>query len=292
MMTTYYQSFDFTYVSKIVANYSSLTIQNHARIEHYVIRSHNQYLFQGRPMRTYITLVVLFLISFQTNAEEMWRGLTVEPEHRCSSYDKSEQYPYPQSVEDEVVANMGGVVYGPYTSRYFDNDRQTDIEHIVAASEGHDSGLCDASVSKRIQFATDQLNLTLASPEVHRCGEGGKCGFDAAEWMPQRNKCWFANRVLEIKTKYDLSVDEAEAAALEAVLSSCESVDMVVFPAKAIASVGDEHQNLDALKQYDTNKNGRITCSEARAHGIAPVRSGHPAYEHVRDKDGDGVVCE
>jgi len=72
-------------------------------------------------------------------------------------------------------------VYGPYTGRYFDNDRERDIEYIVAASEGHDSGLCDDSVDKRIQFATDQLNLTLASPEVNRCGDSGKCGLDAAE---------------------------------------------------------------------------------------------------------------
>lgn len=158
--------------------------------------------------------------------------------------------------------------------------------------EGHDSGLCNASVNKRIQFATDQLNLTLASPEVNRCGGGGKCGLDAAEWMPERNKCWFANRVLRIKTKYDLSVDQAEAQALEAILSSCESVNLIFYPASNFNLDEKELQNLDALELYDSNKNGRITCSEARAHGIAPVSSSHPAYEHMSDGDGDGVVCE
>ena len=48
----------------------------------------------------------------------------------------------------------------------------------------------------------------------------------------------------------------------------------------------------DALQRWDTNGNGRITCREARAHGIAPVRRGHPAYPFMRDGDGDGVVCE
>ena len=47
-----------------------------------------------------------------------------------------------------------------------------------------------------------------------------------------------------------------------------------------------------ALRQYDENGNGRITCAEARRHGIAPVRRGHPAYPYMRDADGDGVVCE
>ena len=41
---------------------------------------------------------------------------------------------------------------------------------------------------------------------------------------------------------------------------------------------------------YDDNGNGRITCAEARAHGIAPVHREHPAYEYMRDADGDGVV--
>ena len=48
----------------------------------------------------------------------------------------------------------------------------------------------------------------------------------------------------------------------------------------------------DALAMYDDNGNGRITCAEARAHGIAPVRSDHPAYPYMNDADGDGVVCE
>ncbi len=48
----------------------------------------------------------------------------------------------------------------------------------------------------------------------------------------------------------------------------------------------------DPLGCYDTNRNGRITCAEAREHGIAPVPRGHPAYQHMRDGDNDGVVCE
>ena len=48
----------------------------------------------------------------------------------------------------------------------------------------------------------------------------------------------------------------------------------------------------DALARYDDNRNGRITCKEARRHGIAPVLRSHPAYRYMRDGDGDGVVCE
>ena len=48
----------------------------------------------------------------------------------------------------------------------------------------------------------------------------------------------------------------------------------------------------DALRRWDHNGNGRITCAEARRHGIAPVPRGHPAYGFMFDRDGDGVVCE
>ena len=47
----------------------------------------------------------------------------------------------------------------------------------------------------------------------------------------------------------------------------------------------------DALARYDDD-NGRISCAEARAHGIAPVERGHAVCGFMRDADGDGVVCE
>ena len=73
----------------------------------------------------------------------MWRGLAVAPEDRCSEYASSD-YSYSPSVEPRIVDIQGGI-YGPYTGTWFDSIRETDIEHIVARSEAHDSGLCAAS---------------------------------------------------------------------------------------------------------------------------------------------------
>ena len=47
--------------------------------------------------------------------------------------------PLPQSVELDIVRALGAV-YGPYTGTCFASTRETDIEHVVAASEAHDSG--------------------------------------------------------------------------------------------------------------------------------------------------------
>ena len=74
----------------------------------------------------------------------------------------------PQSVEPRIVAAMGGIIYGPYTGTLFASTDETDIEHIVARSEAHDSGLCMADAATRKAFASDLLNLTLASETVNR----------------------------------------------------------------------------------------------------------------------------
>ena len=212
------------------------------------------------------------------------------PEDRCSPYDSGD-YSYRQSVENRIVEDMNGLIYGPYTGSHFEDTRQTDIEHIVARSEAHDSGLCAADAETKKRFASDFLNLTLASPEVNRQQKSGK---DAAEWLPDLNQCWFADRVVQVRQEYELTIDETEAAALETVLSGCSSVDMVISDTSPSPSTATPYPTpvADALAMYDDNGNGRITCAEARAHGIAPVRSDHPAYPYMNDGDGDGVVCE
>ena len=242
-------------------------------------------------MRRFLSLpLAAALAAAPAAAAETWRGLTVAPEERCSRYDRKRDYRYPQSVERDIVRRLGRI-YGPYTNRCFSSTRETDIEHIVAAAEAHDSGLCRADAETRRRFARDLDNLTLASPRVNRQLKKAK---DAAEWLPGRNRCWFAGRVLQVRRKYGLSIDRREAAALERVLAGCESTALEAAECEPAAPAARPAADADspALRAYDDNRNGRISCREARRHGIAPVARGHPAYAHMRDGDGDGVVCE
>ena len=221
-----------------------------------------------------------------------WRGITITPEDRCSPYDPDD-YPYSPSVEPWIVQGLGGV-YGPYTGTWFESIKETDIEHIVARSEAHDSGLCAADDATRSEFASDLVNLTLASPSVNRHQKVGK---DVDEWLPDLNRCWFVDRTVQVRLEYGLTIDQAEADAVDMVLSRCESSDMVVLaPTVSVTPTAPPTptpaSDVDALALWDDNGNGRITCAEARAHGIAPVRRGHPAYPYMRDADGDGIVCE
>ena len=52
--------------------------------------------------------VVLAVLAGAASAET-WRGLTIAPEHRCSPYDRKRDYPYPQSVEQDIVRALGAV---------------------------------------------------------------------------------------------------------------------------------------------------------------------------------------
>ena len=151
-----------------------------------------------------------------------WRGITVGSEDRCSDYEASD-YHYSPSVERRIVDAQGGI-YGPYTGTWFGSIRETDIEHIVARSEAHDSGLCDADPETRDRFASDILNLTLASPSVNRHQKVAK---DPNEWLPDLNECWYVDRVVQVRRKYQLTIDRAEAEAIDRILAGCESTEMV-----------------------------------------------------------------
>ena len=126
-------------------------------------------------------------------------------------------------LEDDIIAALpstmkaNGTVYTPYSCLAFDitpsGTAATDIEHIVALAEAHDSGIAD---DRRRDIASDLDNLTIADPTVNRSQKGAR---DAAEWMPTRHGAWFAQRVIRVKLEYGLTVDPAERDALKALLA-------------------------------------------------------------------------
>ena len=149
-----------------------------------------------------------------------WRGLIVAAEHRCAPY-RSDEYAYPQAIEDDIIQRLGGI-FSPYTNEVFHSKGDTDIEHVVARSEAHDSGLCRADAATKRAFSRDLLNLTLASPRVNRNQKGAK---DAAEWQPDANQCWFAQTVVAVRRAYQLTIDRREADVIDGILAGCSSTE-------------------------------------------------------------------
>ena len=162
-----------------------------------------------------VMLPALLLVCCGALGAETWRGLVVADEARCTEY-KSGDYRH-SDVELAICEDLGGC-WSPYDGTRFPN-QESDIEHIVAKSEAHDSGLCAADAETRKRFANDLDNLTLATPALNRHKGGG----DAADW------CWFAGRVLVVRLEYGLTVDQAEADALDTVLQGC-TIEQVLRP--------------------------------------------------------------
>ena len=154
---------------------------------------------------------------------ETWRGLQVCDERPRDGYDRAAFGSGHSSLEDEIIAALpptmkaNGQVYTPYSCLAFNitanGTAATDIEHIVALAETHDSGIAD---DRRRDIASDLDNLTIADPTVNQSQKSDR---DAAEWMPARHGAWFAERVIQVKLEYGLSVDSAERDALEALLA-------------------------------------------------------------------------
>lgn len=158
---------------------------------------------------------------------ETWRGLKVCAERSRDGYDRDDYGSGYTSLEDDIITALpatmkkDGQVYTPYSCIAFDitaaGTAATDIEHIVALAEAHDSGIAD---ERRRGIASDLDNLTIADPTVNRSKKSDR---DAAEWMPARHRAWFAARVIAVKQEYELSVDPAERDALETLLAGGEA---------------------------------------------------------------------
>ena len=229
-------------------------------------------------------------IRVDARPQTQWRGLTIASENRCSPYD-ADDYSYPQSVEDDIVRNLGGI-YSPYTCESFDSDTQTDIEHIVARSEAHDSGLCRADAGMRRQFARDLLNLTLASPSLNRSQKSDK---DAAEWMPEQNRCWFAQTIVDVRLMYGLTIDQREADAIDRMLAGCTSTAIscsnITRPPAADHPPVQAYQNCTAMRDAGWNRGVNRNGGTYRDSWDDAERRTY-SLNTSSDRDNDGHACE
>ena len=155
------------------------------------------------------------------SGEERWRGLVVAPEFRWRPPTTGRTTAIRGRWKRRSSAHLGDL-YGPYTCTSFGSTRDTEIEHMVALSEAHDSGLCAADPDTRRRFARELRNLTVAAPSVNR----SKGARDASEWLPDSNRCLVRGTRGRRPSCLWLTIDRREADALEAVLSRCPAGDV------------------------------------------------------------------
>ena len=143
------------------------------------------------------------------------------------------------------------------------------------------------------QLRMDQTPYTCATIG----GEEGLSNRDEQEGTDvEHNQCWFAGRVIAVKQRWGLFVDEREAQFLKTALAGCTPEQIARPVCEASEATTTTGNSAEAwLARCDANGNGRVTCAEARAESCGapiPVTSDHPLYQFMTDADGDGQVCE
>ncbi|MFI5978875.1 HNH endonuclease family protein [Streptomyces sp. NPDC051452] len=127
----------------------------------------------------------------------------------------------------------GGEWYSPYDERYIHGPSGLDIDHLVPLAEAWDSGASTWTAKEREAYAND-LGDDRALIAVSATSNRSKAGQDPATWMPPAAgyRCQYATDWIADKTRWGLSVDATEQAALGEVLDSCPDVPVTVTPAR------------------------------------------------------------
>ena len=252
-------------------------------------------------------------------------SLHIEPEYEATPYDRSEFPHWDDEDGDgmntrleilsiEKVGNVGW--YSRWDGEWYAGEGglsapRFDIDHIVSLKEAWQSGADEWSASDKDTFADDMLNLTAVTASSNR-SKGAK---DASEWLPSEasGKCYLLIRVIQVKTKWSLSIDQDEYTALKELTESCgpgipdipspppelisaaPTPTPTASPAQPSSGYGSQfYQTADGsdIDIYDANGNGDINCGELPS-AAKPVLVISPGSDPYRlDGDGDGFGCE
>jgi hypothetical protein len=106
----------------------------------------------------------------------------------------------------------------PYDGLVTRDPAALQIDHLVPVRQANISGARDWTKDQRKTFYNDRDNLIAAS--VH--SNESKGDSDPAKWRPaQAFQCTYAKMYVNVKAKYQLTVDSDEKAALVAMLQAC-----------------------------------------------------------------------
>ena len=129
-----------------------------------------------------ITVALLMFSAFlitgdSTNAdsENFYFGVRITAENDCSDY-RSIDFNHVPKLDVFKAEELDGI-FAAYEDSCYDEYTVVDIERLVAKREAHNSGMCDADIQTKINFANDLENVALASPTVNR----GKSTKDPAD---------------------------------------------------------------------------------------------------------------
>ncbi|OMI34354.1 putative secreted protein [Streptomyces sparsogenes DSM 40356] len=142
-----------------------------------------------------------------------------------------------EAVEPPTVS-AGCVLTGGTWHSYYDDADQTearalDIDHMVPLAEAWDSGASAWSAGERQAYANDlddERSLVAVTARENR----RKADQDPAEWLPSATGalCRYVTEWTAVKTRWGLSADWREAAALVELAADCPDEELTVVLAR------------------------------------------------------------
>ena len=185
-----------------------------------------------------------------------------------------------------------GAWFSLYDGEQLTDPGDLDVDHMIPLSEAWDSGAARWSEARREAFANDLYPFALIA--VSASSNRSKSDQDPGEWLPDFRPflCQYTARWIDVKLRWKLSIDRAEAVALRGLVTSCRTRSL---------RLDVSWNRRPVVKPRAVPKNRKpgggdprfSTCSSAIAAGYGPYRRGQdPEYNNYTDGDGDGSVCE
>lgn len=210
----------------------------------------------------------------------------------------------------KAVTSGCTVVSGNWNSVYdgktITDPKTLDIDHMVPLKEAWESGASLWDAAKRESYAND-LAFADSLVAVTAASNRSKSDRDPAGYLPTdaSNKCSYVSKWIAVKTRWNMTVDAQEKAAITNQLNSCgsgeqipsvvkadPSSDVAPEPAQAAVPAAPAPVAAPPVAGTDGNDPKYTSCSAALAGGFGPYTKGEPEYDWYRDGDGDGTVCE
>ncbi len=243
----------------------------------------------------------------------LFERLRVEAEHR-SGYDRDAVfggwlYSGGMSTRERVLAAerlADGSWHSAYDNVVVADASKLDIDHLVPLAEAWESGGYAWTAATWRRFGNDlddPRSLIAVTASTNRSKGAG----DPADWLPPRTqyRCRYAADWVAVKTRWELSVDRREQAAIETLIDGCTGADFAGDPAAAsppdglagtpptgaapVESPSASRAQSDAgtdSESEDVATNDPNSAEPDSTASCTHWHAGHPKHTHTRRADG------
>ena len=193
-----------------------------------------------------LTFIILSFIITPNLFAETYKGLEITPEVNSPVYDRDDYKHWIDAddngadTREEVLEQESqylvdwiekgskwkveeGLWFCPYTGRTTYDPSDIDIDHMIPLKEVHQSGGHAWNAQRKQDYANDIDNPnTLIA--VDDSSNISKLDRDPANWLPPNRSYWceYLTAWVNVKKKWDLTVDQAEVDALKKGFKACD----------------------------------------------------------------------